>query len=69
MTSDGPLGASNIGPRGRSWRKWLGWISLVVATLASVSLDRVDAPRAWRLGLFFPAWFGMLCLIQGFAGT
>lgn len=62
-------GQINIGPREQRKRKVAGWVGLVLAALASAALPRVVVPRWWTIGLFLPSWFGLLCVIQAYAGT
>lgn len=55
---------SNIGPRERHKRVVLGTVCLIFSAAAGFYLIGSQWPRALRLGLFAPLFFGMFGLIQ-----
>lgn len=56
--------AINIGPRERRKRRLLGVVAFTVGVATAFVLVVYDAPRWWRLIIFFPVWIGGLGLIQ-----
>ena len=60
----GSDGSVNIGAGGVRQRSVLGIVSLAAAVAGFVALYAQDAPRAWRLVLFFPFFMAALGLIQ-----
>jgi hypothetical protein len=55
---------ANIGPGERRKRVALAVVSLGVSAAATLALVVSGAPRAWRLGLFFPLWAAALGYFQ-----
>ena len=51
-----PETCANIGPRERNRRLLLALIGAATTVAFVVLLDRVEAPRLWRLVTFFPLW-------------
>jgi hypothetical protein len=58
------LEVANIGPRERRKRRVLGIVSLTIAVAVAFVLVVYDAPRWWRLVVFFPVWLAGLGLLQ-----
>ena len=56
--------AANIGPGERRRRFLLGAGALAAGGLIALGMIAAGAPRAWRIGLFFPFWMGSLGLFQ-----
>jgi len=63
----GPL--ANIGPRERRRRLLAGAAALLVAGGGLAALIALGVPRAWRVALVVPFWFGALGLAQARART
>jgi hypothetical protein len=59
-----PSAAINIGPLEQRKRRVLGVIALTVAVGIAFVLVIYDAPRWWRLVIFFPMWIAGLGLMQ-----
>ena len=57
-------GTENIGPRERRRRLVMGAGALAAGGLILLGMIAAGAPRAWRIGLFFPFWMGSLGLFQ-----
>lgn len=55
---------ANIGPRGLRKRRVLGIVSLTVGVGVAFLLVVFEAPRWWRLAVFFPLWMAGLGLLQ-----
>ena len=60
----GESGEENIGPRGRRKRFVMGMALLVLTAVLIPAVLSAGLGRPWRLVLFLPAFFGMLCVIQ-----
>ena len=56
--------ASNIGPREQRKRRLLGIVALTVGVATAFVLVIFQAPRPWRLIVFFPIWLAGLGLLQ-----
>jgi hypothetical protein len=54
----------NIGPREQRKRRVMGIAALGAAALLALALVTVEAPRLFRLLLFFPVWMAALGLFQ-----
>ena len=57
-------GTENIGPRERRKRLLMGAGALAAGGLIALGMIAAGAPRAWRIGLFFPLWMGALGIFQ-----
>jgi hypothetical protein len=60
---------ANIGPRERRRRLLAGAAALLVAGGGLALLIALGVPRAWRVALVVPFWFGTLGLAQARAHT
>jgi hypothetical protein len=60
---------ANIGPRGRRTRLLTGVAAFLLGVGALALLVAGGAPRAWRVAIFAPFWFGALGLAQARART
>ena len=56
--------AVNIGPREQRKRLVMGVGALAAGGLIALAMLAAGAPRAWRIGLFFPFWMGALGIFQ-----
>lgn len=54
----------NIGPRQRRVRLTSGVVGIAAGVIGLVALIAFDAPRMWRLLLFFPFGLGALGVLQ-----
>ncbi|MCI0483129.1 MAG: hypothetical protein L0Y78_00950 [candidate division NC10 bacterium] len=59
----------NIGPREERKRLILGVATLAVSVGITIGLIYFGVDRWWRLGLFFPFWFGALGIFQALEAT
>lgn len=63
-TSDAGISATNIGPREQLKRLVMGIVFLIISAGLAFSMIAYDAPRAFRLVIFFPLWMAGLGLFQ-----
>ena len=54
----------NIGPREQFKRRILGRVALIASAALTVALIGYDAPRLFRLVIFFPLWMAALGFFQ-----
>jgi hypothetical protein len=59
-------GVCNIGPAEIRTRKRLGWLGLVVTIVSWIFLVWIEAPVAWRVIIFIPAFLSANGYLQGF---
>ena len=78
MTTEYIPGSCNIGPAEIRQRRAVATIGFALFITSSIALFGIDAPRATRLGLFFPLLVASVgwvqsrkkfCLAYGFMGT
>ena len=78
MTTEYIPGSCNIGPAEIRQRRAVATIGFALFITSSIALFGIDAPRAARLGLFFPLLVASVgwvqsrkkfCLAYGFMGT
>jgi hypothetical protein len=62
-------GTENIGPKERRRRLLMGAGAVAVGGLIALGMIAAGAPRAWRIGLFFPFWMGALGVFQARENT
>src|SRR5215212_5911310 len=55
---------ANIGPRERRKRRLMGMVALWAGVGAAFLMVAYDAPRLFRLVIFFPIWMAGLGLLQ-----
>ena len=56
--------AMNIGPREQRKRRLMGIVALTIGVALAFLLVVTEAPRLWRLVIFFPIWMAALGLFQ-----
>ena len=59
----------NIGPREERKRLVIGIATLAAGLGIAAGLMVIGVDRWWRLGLFFPFWFGALGIFQALEQT
>jgi hypothetical protein len=55
---------ANIGPSERRKRLWVGLTGFGLGIVIAIVLIGMDAPRLWRVPVFFPFWVGALGFVQ-----
>ncbi|HKP87037.1 MAG TPA: hypothetical protein VJZ26_13120 [Blastocatellia bacterium] len=55
---------TNIGPREQFKRRILGRVALIASVALTLVVIAYDAPRWWRLIIFFPLWMAALGYFQ-----
>ena len=68
-TSDVEIAARNIGPREQLKRRVMGIVFLVVGAALAFLMIAYDAPRPFRVAVFFPLWMAGLGLFQASGKT
>jgi len=71
-------GSCNIGPEEVNRRYIIGFTGLVLMAVYILCVERLDLPRILKLGLFFPAFYGVsgflqairrFCFVYGWKGV
>jgi len=64
VTSDLQIASVNIGPREQLKRRVMGIVFLAVGAVLAFLMIAYDAPRLFRVAVFFPLWMAGLGLFQ-----
>jgi hypothetical protein len=67
--SDVEIVAVNIGPREQLKRRVMGIVFLMVGAALAFLMIAYDAPRLFRVAVFFPLWMAGLGLFQASGKT